>query len=758
MLPLALAVAAGTLAARFFPALSDYVSVAALLFVAALALFCLRRPEPPAPVPAETLRHTPPEYLPHLIPVPGFIARRGVNAFFIILCFGCFVLAAWRQGEWRGRLDSARLPLREWFTAVLVADAPAEAGRWNIPARVTVTNGAPAAGEIPVRLYASAKQSIRRGDLIRARIRLSEPRPPAFPGAFDSPFWLERDGLAAYANVSYRRNGANENTLVVIPAENVSLLTRARRVVDTVRAAAIRQTLEYGGAHGPMLAAMLYGHRADLDRLTNETFRRVGIGHVLAISGLHVGLVVGLLWWVSGLLTGAGRVRSVVCLVAAVVYLGLSGGQVAAARATLMAVIHLGARATGRHGDMLNSLGAAAFLIILNNPTAPLDIGFQLSFTAVVFIDIALRAGRGKSEDPEEFYARLELPVARRFLLRLRAAIVSLTRLSVSTSAGLYPIVAAVFHQVNLIGLPINIVVIPMMGAVLAGGLLLPVLGAIPGAAALLTLPSEALTRIAFAADAVPYSSFSVHSPSGWWIAAFYICVFCCLLHRMIISPAARRRWAGGCAAAAVLALAGMTAGMTSLPPPAEPRLAHLPGSGFGVVSAEMPDGAIALIGRIRRQGLNETAWLHHLRRSGPVSLVTIGRGKRDTLDALEFHYRPVAEENFPLTRKRGANAPPVWTPVPAVPGVEFALMRNSRGRAVRLLVRAGGKMITATPETAEMSGGGSVQPLVAEVEQHVGEDEEQVDRVENDNVTDVPARELRRDAAGVAEGDDDEE
>lgn len=716
MLPLALSVAAGVLAGRFCPWLAEHAAAGWIVFAAALVWFFRRREN----APAVALEKTPESYLPHILPKPGFIARHGLNAFLVVVCIGCFFVAAWRQGVWHSRIDSGRLPKRVWFDAVLVVDAPNRlnslaSGEWRVPARIVSVNGK-VAEEIPVRFYGAAEERLRRGDMVETRIRVSPPRPPAYPGAFNGAFWLERDGLVANAAVARGRDGG-ESAFRVLPVDNPPFATRLRRIIDAVRNAAIDTTLAHGGEHGPMLAAMLYGYRDELDRTLNDAFRRVGIGHVLAISGLHVGLVIALLWWLSGWLPWSVRGRSLACLAAAIVYLGLSGGQVAAARATLMAVIHLGARAAGRRGDMLNSLGAAAFIIILNNPTAPLDVGFQLSFTAVAFIHIALRDwGRG----PARLEAERKTPPGRMslFRMKLRRQVFSLTRLSIATWIGLYPVVAYVFQQVNMVGLPINIVVIPMMGAVLAGGLLLPLLGWIPGAEYVLTLPSLALTRTALFADSLPYSSFPVHSPSGWWMAIFYVFVFLYMLNRMMADSAGRKRWLAACFAGLLLGLAGTTASMASLPAPEEGRVSLLPGFGLGVVAAEAPDGTIALVGQLRRQGLDEAGWLHSLRRKGAVSVATLGSGKRDTLEGLRFHYSPVAFANYPLTAKKEANAAPEWKSVPGAEAVRFALVRNEKGGATALVVRTGGKTIA----TAANLGARDARALASFLRENEGE------------------------------------
>ncbi len=694
MLSFALAVMAGVVAARYRPDILEYALYGWLAFFALAVWFCLT--PKPLPAPPETL---PVGYAEHIFARPGFLARRGLNRFVLIACFGFILIAASRQNQWREYLSPTRLPEARWFDAHLIALAPIrdhvdETGAWRVPAILITVDGKPADGP-PVRLSGRGDAPFRRGDIIQTRVRRDDISPRPYPGAFDFRGWLERDGLAAALTAEPNRRGGGAYTVAAM--DDVSPLTRIRRAVDVARSAAIGATLRNGGEDGPMLAAMLYGYRKDMADDVQGAFRRVGIGHVLAISGLHVGLIVGLLWWLSGWFNLAIRWRALSCLALAIVYLGLSGGQVAAARATLMAVIHLVGIAGGRRSDMLNSLGAAAFFIVLANPGAPFDVSFQLSFTAVVFIYLALRREPDRNRAAAERKSGTVSPAWR----RIRQELVSLTRLSVAAGIGLFPIIAVVFNQVNLIGLPINVVVIPLMSLVLEGGLLLPLLGWIPGAAFVLRLPSRLLTILAMEADRLPYSSIPAHAPSGIWVFLFYAFVLLLLARNMVANPLWRRRWTAGVGAGLALSLAGMIAGMGSAPPPPGGRVAVLPSRGMPVISAESAEGGIALLGTFARFGLNEAEWLHHLRRGGAVGVVAVGSGKPADLSALSYHY-PVAELTAVADESKDyADADAGWRPVPGAPGVEYAVSRDGKGRLVWLAARAGGQSVCVAPRLA---------------------------------------------------------
>ncbi len=688
MLSFAVAAMAGVLACRSHPGIALLLPAGFLTLLVLILLHWRAKPRP-VPLPAAP-------YAAHLHPVPGPLARRGLNRFILLACLAVFLLGVQRQTQWRETVASSRLPEAAWFRASLVADAPnrdypGQRGRWRVPATLFLVDGKGVA-DISVHLQGSDDVVFRRGDIVQARVRRLPSRPPAFPGAFDAAFFLERAGAAAALGVVRTgRGGGRAPSLDVVPVDAASPYLTLRRWLDALRGLAIRRTLDYGGEHGGMLAAMLYGYRKETAAGVQGAFRRVGIGHILAISGLHVGMIVGMLWWLAGRIGWPGRWRAAACLVLSLLYLGLSGGAVAATRATLMADIHLAGLIRGRGGDMLNSLGAAALGIVLANPTAPLDIGFQLSFTAVVFIYIALR--RLPADDARADPAsRAASPFPR----RARRELLSLARLSVATSVGLFPIIAVVFNQVNLIGVVINIAVIPLMALVLAGGLLLPWLGWIPGAAWALTLLGRGIVQLAVACDRLPGSSFAAHGPSLAWTGVFYGCVALWLLRPMLAAGTARRRLAVAAVAGACVAAAGMAFSMRSRPAPAGGRIVLLPGRNMGSMVVEAGNGDVAVLGDIRRGGLAEAEWLHYQRRGGRAAVVAAGRAGAEAFGELAYHAGLAGVTPIAPTRKAEAGAATAWLPVPGAEGVEYAYRRDGRGRLFWLSARADGVSATA--------------------------------------------------------------
>lgn len=278
---------------------------------------------------------------------------------------------------------------------------------------------------------------------------LSPPSRPAEPGGFDFQrhAWFERLGAVGYARTP---------ALVLAPPDGHALwLGRLRQTLSArVRAFLPDQV-------GAFAAAVTTGDRSDLSVTTLQAMRDSNLAHLLAISGLHVGLLTGVVFTAArGMLAlfpavamrGASKKwAAVLALMAAGAYLGLSGGTVSTQRAFLMVAVMLIAVMLDRRALTLRSVAVAATLILLLRPEAVLGAGFQMSFaatTALVWVFSELRR-----------FPMQEWPKWARGVLTLCIS---------SLVAGLAtaPFGAAHFNQMATYGLLANLTAVPLMGFV----------------------------------------------------------------------------------------------------------------------------------------------------------------------------------------------------------------------------------------------------------------------------------------------------
>ncbi len=265
----------------------------------------------------------------------------------------------------------------------------------------------------------SAKFLIRFQDLLPLRYGkhitltgvLRQPNTKRNPGGFDYRAFLARKnvtGIIDHQGLLHIGEQSGFPPLRWIEA----LRHKTERIIDTAYAREQTTSTEDNALHAQLLKGILLGKRGDVPTETLEIFRNSGTFHVLAVSGLHVGLIALLCY--LGLSTfripsTSFRIpEKVVCLLtigAILIYACLVGFRPSVFRATLMAILYLFATIIDRDADVFNLLGVAALALLLLNPTQVWDVGFQLSFVAVTaivyFVPKMERSLRHMWETPE---------------------------------------------------------------------------------------------------------------------------------------------------------------------------------------------------------------------------------------------------------------------------------------------------------------------------------------------------------------------
>ncbi|WP_455502229.1 ComEC/Rec2 family competence protein [Gemmiger sp.] len=217
-----------------------------------------------------------------------------------------------------------------------------------------------------------------------------------------------------------------------------------------------------------MEAAMLLADKSRLDDSVVQAFRTAGVSHLLAVSGLHLALLCGLL--------GFGRrwkfYKPLIFLRAAgaLFYVLLTGAPVSVLRAGLVLAVALAGDFFLLPVDLLTSTGFAAILLGLQNAYAPCDIGFQLSFCAVLGVQAAAALTEAEQRAAEE------KPAAVRLLCRAAEPVQTAALASLAT----LPILAAHGMAASLVGIVCNVLVVWMLQPALQMGIALLILAAVP--------------------------------------------------------------------------------------------------------------------------------------------------------------------------------------------------------------------------------------------------------------------------------------
>lgn len=306
-----------------------------------------------------------------------------------------------------------------------------------------------------IRLYIksedkSSTSKIQPGQCLKVKAKVRHPKNFA-NSRFDYPLYLKSHGIVATAT-AYSGNWhvINNHGYSLSPLDNIKIYTLGlrRAMVEKLR------LLDMDDQAFAVVAAMSLGDKSEVSKVTSNVYSLAGTSHVLALSGLHLSIVFGLF----AVFGGRWR-RSVAMVVSSVVaiwiYVLLAGSPVSMIRAAIMLSVSLLVGLSGRNGVTLNTLSFSAMLILLANPFAIHDIGFQLSFAAVAFLG-TFASGICQLL-PTPFLFR------HRFLRWCWQMVVTSTVAQLGTT----PLVAYHFGRLPLLFLPANFIAIPAATAML---------------------------------------------------------------------------------------------------------------------------------------------------------------------------------------------------------------------------------------------------------------------------------------------------
>ncbi len=301
------------------------------------------------------------------------------------------------------------------------------------------------------------KVELAVGQRWQLKVRLKQPHGFMNPGGFDYEGWLFRHGIRA---TGYVRK-SDDNRYLANAGGIMYWLDRQRSYL----AQQIEIALVQGQFKG-MIQALAIGLRDDISQQQWDVLLKTGTNHLMAISGLHIGLVAGLaffvmrwLWGRSGrllLYLPAAKAGAVAAISVALIYAALAGFSVPTQRALIMVVVFMLALISQRYRRPGDGLLLALLLVLFIDPMAVMDAGFWLSFAAVAIILLGM-GGRLKQQGLWWKWGRIHVLIA--------LALMPLTLLLFQKASVISPVA-------NFVAVPIvSLLVVPL---VLLAVLLLP--------------------------------------------------------------------------------------------------------------------------------------------------------------------------------------------------------------------------------------------------------------------------------------------
>jgi len=364
---------------------------------------------------------------------------------------------------------------------------------------------------------------IKYGDKIELIGNLSIPSTSRNPGQFDYKHYLKR------------QNPRVEATASVVSLNNIKILSKGngnsfytfvynlKRKLNTVIEKNVKEEIV------PLVSSILLGDREKVPKNLMDGFLKTGTIHFLAISGLHVGILVISLHCLLRFFRINTRYLAMIIILIVFFYASITGMKPPILRAGIMVAMYYGAFIINRRWDLQNSIVAAAFIILLINPSDLFNVGFQLSVLAVlgiIYTSNRLEIFFWKStllveklqakEERNEIWFYFKVYCRKSFCVSLGAWI------------AIMPIIAYCFHIVTPLTVFLNIIVFPLVWLILVGGFVVLITGLVSPIlvtpfAWLVSYSGIALENLILLFSKNVQTFFYTSTPLWIWIVIYYL-------------------------------------------------------------------------------------------------------------------------------------------------------------------------------------------------------------------------------------------
>jgi len=383
------------------------------------------------------------------------------------------------------------------LTGKVISTSKNKSGKKRLDVRVDQTEFSEfSSSEIFIsRILWDVYKAVDLGDRIMIKgtvIPISEPRNPT---SFNYKNFLEKRSIHTQIRA---------DSLILSQIDNsqfswISVRKKALSLVDN----------NFDVATAPIAKALLLGYKNDLEGETRNAFARAGLSHIMAVSGLHVGLVIAPFWLIIPFLWTkkyGSKIGLVLLISILFFYAGLTGFSAPVLRASVMAILLTYGKLFSKSSNSINLMGIAALLILIISPHQLFEIGFQLSFAAVLIILLILPV------------VQSTIP----YWIRIRwyGSPIMVIIISLVVQFGLYPLQAYYFGEVSIISPLANALFVPFLGIfvplsllALFTSILFPSIGILINYPSLLFL--KLLNDFVQLSSSFPWSWITVSKPSS---------------------------------------------------------------------------------------------------------------------------------------------------------------------------------------------------------------------------------------------------
>tara|TARA_B100000315_G_C14590399_1_gene595437 strand:- start:187 stop:2538 length:2352 start_codon:yes stop_codon:yes gene_type:complete len=309
-------------------------------------------------------------------------------------------------------------------------------------------------------LYVEDRFNYEKGSTIQVDGIFSEIKGPRNPGDFDFKSFYQKQNV--WGNIYTNKN----STIKLLSTGSQSQLNEW---LNNLRNSMSELFMNHvGGDASKLVTALIVGLREGVPKEIKQDFADTGVIHVLAVSGLHVGYVLIIVTFLVGLIKLPFEWKKILVVLILIFYAVLTGGKPSVWRATLMASLYVLAPLVNRDVNLWNIIGVSALGLLIYKPVYLFDLGFLLSFTAVMSIVFFMDLIQKIVPEKFQFKNISNKPVKYTWGLFL---------VSLSAQIGTLPFIMFYFDRIPVISLIANVIIVPLIAFIVGSGFAILLLG-----------------------------------------------------------------------------------------------------------------------------------------------------------------------------------------------------------------------------------------------------------------------------------------
>jgi competence protein ComEC len=412
----------------------------------------------------------------------------------------------------------------------------------------------------------TAVQALACGDRVRAVVRLLQPETYHDPGVWSRADFLLDEGITSTAAVSADRVeglGRSRGAYVSCRVSEWQHASTERLLALPAAMRNLPAPLRLSEDDAAMLSAMVAGDRTYLTHALRVGFERTGSFHMLVVSGLHLAIVAACLFWIFKRLRLPRVPATLLTIAASFAYALFTGFATPVQRSLWMVTLYLLGRLLYRERSPLNTIGFAALCLLVVSPRSLFDASLQMTLLAVVAIagvaapllqgtlhpyaaathDLKLVGVDIKLAPPLAQFRVLMRMVAERlqraasstiawrvfpWAVRFGIRVLELVVISCVVELAMTLPMAIYFHRITIFALPVNLLIVPLLVALMPAALVTLIVSAVWPAAAVIPAMAAALVMHAGVGlvhwfGSMAMGDFRIPGPLAWQVAAFCV-------------------------------------------------------------------------------------------------------------------------------------------------------------------------------------------------------------------------------------------